>query len=171
MERQLSHEEQLLESLTEKQRQVLDLLLEHKTSKEIARVLRISPHTVDQRIQFAREKLGAQTRSEAAVAYRRLLEICGQLTYEDSGIAPAEVPTHDPSALQGSEARPRQRTQAQSAPSADTEMDYAVVRELFEGRHASLVRLGAIIAIAVLLVILVVGGLAILAELSRLMAG
>ena len=62
-----------LSGLTEKQRQVLDLLIDHKTSKEIARELRISPHTVDQRIQFAKDKLGARSRSDVAVIYRRLL--------------------------------------------------------------------------------------------------
>jgi hypothetical protein len=62
---------------------VLDLLIEHKTSKEIARELGISPHTVDQRIQFAKEKLGANSRSEVAQLYRQLVEICGQLTYQD----------------------------------------------------------------------------------------
>src|SRR5262245_49126162 len=77
-----------LGGLTDKQREVLDLLLEHKTSKEIARLLRISPHTVDQRIQFAKDKLGANSRSEAAVAYRRLLETYERTTYDDSGIAP-----------------------------------------------------------------------------------
>jgi hypothetical protein len=49
-------------------------------------------------------------------------------------------------------------------------LDYAVVQELFEGRHGTLVRLGAIVAIAVLLVIVVVGGVAILSQLSLLMA-
>lgn len=44
-----------LQGLTRKQRQVLDLLIEHKTSKEIARRLSISPHTVDQRTQFAKD--------------------------------------------------------------------------------------------------------------------
>src|SRR5690242_15958530 len=76
-----------LVELTAKQREVMDLLIQHKTSKEIARRLSISPHTVDQRIQFAKEKLGANTRSEAAVAYRRLVETYGQLTYDESGIA------------------------------------------------------------------------------------
>lgn len=37
----------LLDQLTAKQREVLDLLIEHKTSKEISRQLGISPHTVD----------------------------------------------------------------------------------------------------------------------------
>ncbi len=60
--------------LTDKQRQVLDLLIQHKTSKEISRALGISPHTVDQRIMLSRAKLGVSTRSEVAQAYRRLID-------------------------------------------------------------------------------------------------
>jgi DNA-binding CsgD family transcriptional regulator len=164
-------EHNLLASLTAKQREVLDLLLEHKTSKEIARILQISPHTVDQRIQFAKDKLGAQSRSEVAVLYRRLLEICGQLTYEDSGIAvPAGAP-HDVPAQPVPSLETGQGSGTQSTPPADAELDYAVVQELFEGRNGTLVRLGAIVAIAVLLVIVVAGGLAIIFQLSRIMVG
>lgn len=43
-----------LVELTAKQREVLDLLIQHMTSKEISRQLGISPHTVDQRIMLAR---------------------------------------------------------------------------------------------------------------------
>jgi hypothetical protein len=50
------------------------------------------------------------------------------------------------------------------------EADYAVVPELFEGHYGTLIRLGAIIAIAVFLVFVVLGGLAIFSELSELMA-
>src|SRR3546814_10544321 len=51
--------------LTEKQRACLDLLIERKTSKEIARILGISKPTVDQRITAARIILGAANRDEA----------------------------------------------------------------------------------------------------------
>ena len=78
-----------LASLTPKQLQVLDLVLEHKSSKEIARVLGISPPTVEQRIVAARSKLGASTRGELARAYTQLRASCGDkpgnsLPYEES---------------------------------------------------------------------------------------
>jgi DNA-binding CsgD family transcriptional regulator len=165
------NEQQLLASLTAKQREVMDLLIEHKTSKEIARILNISPHTVDQRMQFAKDKLGAASRNEAAVIYRRLVEIYGQSTYEDSGIAEPDPEPHDGPVPQGSAFETVQGTRTQSTPPADAELDYAVVQELFDGRHATLIRLSAIVAIAVLLVIVVVGGLAIISQLSLLMAG
>src|SRR6187455_753788 len=87
MGREHSEVEFMLAGLTTKQREVLDLLIEHKTSKQIARQLGISPHTVDQRIFFAKEKLGAGSRSEVAVAYRRLLGVSGRVTYQETRIA------------------------------------------------------------------------------------
>ncbi|HYD23271.1 MAG TPA: helix-turn-helix transcriptional regulator [Croceibacterium sp.] len=156
--------------LTAKQREVLDLLIEHKTSKEIARLLRISPHTVDQRIQFAKDKLGARTRNEAAAVYRRLVETYGQVTYEESYIAQRLPAMDNPLGTQGPLPDRSHRERTHSDQPLGTVADYAVVPELFEGRYGTLIRLGAIIAIAVFLVILVLGGLAIFSQLSELMA-
>lgn len=80
------------DTLTEKQRAVLDLVLEHKSSKEIARNLGISPHTVDQRIATARRKLGASTRAELARRYARHRSAYEETTYQSSYV---EVPGAD----------------------------------------------------------------------------
>jgi DNA-binding CsgD family transcriptional regulator len=160
----------LLGELTVKQREVLDLLIEHKTSKEIARLLRISPHTVDQRIQFAKDKLGARSRNEAAAVYRRLLETYGQVTHENSYVAYGAAGVDNGDGTQGPLPERSHWERTRSAQPASTEADYQVVPELFDGRYGTLVRLGAIISIAVLLVILVLGGLAIFSQLSELMA-
>ena len=64
----------------------------------------------------------------------------------------------------------RRRERTYPGQPRETETDYAVVPELFEGRYGTLMRLGAIIAIAVFLVFLVLGGLAIFSQLSELMA-
>ena len=171
MGRQQSDGEIVLSGLTAKQREVLDLLIEHKTSKEIARRLGISPHTVDQRIQFAKEKLGATSRNEAAAVYRRLVEICGQMTYDDSYVASAFAGFDNGRGTQGpffdSSRRERARPRAELYSDVGS---YQVVPELFEGRFGTLIRLCAIISIAVFLVILVLGGLAIFSQLSELMS-
>jgi DNA-binding CsgD family transcriptional regulator len=52
--------------LTEGQKDCLRLVDDHHTSKEIARILGISPFTVDQRLDAARRKLQAVTRRDAA---------------------------------------------------------------------------------------------------------
>lgn len=158
-----------LANLTAKQREVLDLLLQHKTSKEIARHLRISHHTVDQRIQFAKDKLGASTRNEAAVAYRRLLKVYEGTTYEDSGIAGSPHAADDAVGDRALLTRPSSPDWTESDAIRKAEADYQVVQGMFDGRHGSWVRLGAIVVIAVLLVLLVLGALATLSQLSLLM--
>lgn len=159
-----------LAELTAKQREVLDLLIEHKTSKEIARLLRISPHTVDQRIQLAKDKLGARNRNEAAALYRRLTETYGQMTYENSCIAEAVLRLDNGGGTQGSLPEHGLRERTPSEPTLGAEVDYQVVPELFEGRYGTLIRLGAIVAIALFLVLLVLGGLAMFTQLSELMS-
>lgn len=77
-----------LNRLTGKQRACLDLVIEHKTSKEIARILDISKHSVDQRLATARDVLGASDRNEAAFIYRRLRETYDPMTYDPVGIPP-----------------------------------------------------------------------------------
>lgn len=71
---------ELLGQLTEKERAVLDLVLQHKPTKQIARELGVAPNTVDMRLRSAREKLGAPDRNSAARAYTNLLTTCGKTT-------------------------------------------------------------------------------------------
>lgn len=52
--------------LNDGQRHCLRLVLAHHNSKEIARELGVSPHTVDQRLRTAMRILGVQSRFEAA---------------------------------------------------------------------------------------------------------
>ncbi len=79
------------------QRQCLALVDQHLSSKEIALRLRISPHTVDQRVRQALQILGVEKRGEAArmiscelrasmdPAYQRLIH---QPPYIDDAPAP-----------------------------------------------------------------------------------
>lgn len=52
--------------LSDAQRDCLRLVAEHRSSKEIARLLMISPHTVDQRLKRATNILAVDSRFEAA---------------------------------------------------------------------------------------------------------
>jgi DNA-binding CsgD family transcriptional regulator len=70
-----------LAALTDKQREVMNLVCEDFSYKEIARKLRISVRTVEQRVAAARSRLGTRDRASTARAYRRLMAICGQTTY------------------------------------------------------------------------------------------
>ena len=71
----------LLEGLTDKQIAVLDLLCEHRSSKQIARSLGIAPNTVDQRINSVRAKFGTVDRAATVREYQCLKRICGESTY------------------------------------------------------------------------------------------
>lgn len=60
----------LLDALTDKQREVLALVSEGMTSKEIARKLSISESAVNQRIEVIRQRLGGLSRAQIARIYR-----------------------------------------------------------------------------------------------------
>lgn len=174
--------------LTAKQREVLDLLIQHKTSKEISRLLGISPHTVDQRIMLARAKLGVGTRGEVAQAYRRLLEIYEQPVYGLSHVGfpplPAETSERDDVGVDrsgtGTLPLAPQATGIEGKVSGSTPGGYDpqgkdgivyhhVLPEMFDGPYGTLMRLGFIVAITALLILIVLGGLSMFAELSSLL--
>ncbi len=178
--------------LTAKQCQVLDLLIQHKTSKEISRLLGISPHTVDQRIMLARAKLNVGTRSEVAQAYRKLLDATVKTTnpdiYQRSIYGSSDVAVVDncgqgewqegvetaPSGHRTAElhrAGSSPRPMAQFLPEESSRGYYNVLPEAFDGRMGTLLRLGAIMLITVFLTLIILGGLAIYAELSQMLDG
>ena len=180
------------QGLTAKQCEVLDLLIEHKTSKEISRLLGISPHTVDQRIMLARAKLRASTRSEVAQAYRRLrseteksvaFDTYEQSIYGSSQVALLTESGQDgwregadrtsseafPVPLEAMETSPQQR--AEFRPDYPPREYYHVLPEAFDGRIGTLMRLGAIAMITVFLTLIILGGLAIYSELSHMLDG
>lgn len=66
-------------ALTQRQRDVLDLLVQDKTNRQIARALGISAHTVKFHVQSACEALDVRSRVGAAVAWARfaLTPTCG----------------------------------------------------------------------------------------------
>jgi DNA-binding CsgD family transcriptional regulator len=157
-----------ISQLTSKQRQVLDLLLEHKTSKEIAQLLAISPHTVDQRIQFAKRRLGVTSRSELARTYRELRISCEQMTHEESHISGAEkglqVSLQDE--WQAAIDPEPPQTEAVGFSSAN----YRLVPELFEGQLGKWVRFISILAATFLVLLIMLGGLAAYTSLASLIA-
>lgn len=163
--------------LTSKQREVLDLLIQHKTSKEISRILGISPHTVDQRIMLARAKLNVASRSEIAQAYRRLIEIYEQPVYGLSHVGFPPLPDHVP-VREGVNVltKPEPDPTAASLPGIErfevrrsSEAYYHVLPEMFDGPHGTLMRLGYIAVITVFLILIVMGGLTMFAQLSSML--
>lgn len=59
-----------LDDLTEKQREVVLLLLDERSTKEIARIIGISPSAVEQRLKTIRHRYGDISRRELQRRYR-----------------------------------------------------------------------------------------------------
>ncbi len=174
----------VLTSLTDKQRAVLDLLIEHKTSKEISRILGISHHTVDQRIMLARAKLGGATRGEVAQAYRRLVtnssataSIYERSVYDFSAVALPFAPYQEPVREDRTDWTQSPPSRLDARPSGVFHSDevlaepyHRVLPEMFDGPYGTYVRLGTIAAFAMFLILIVMGGLAMFAQLSQIIA-
>lgn len=60
-----------MERLTDREREVLDLIAEGMTNKAIARTLQISPSTVKAHVERVISKLGVADRTQAAVMVAR----------------------------------------------------------------------------------------------------
>jgi DNA-binding CsgD family transcriptional regulator len=158
----------LWKRLTHKQRECLDLLLEHKTSKEIARSLRISKYTVDQRLDYARKLLGASNRAETAVKYGRLKQTCDRVACHPVEISdPAEVvPTHC-----SNEDFEASATEAGSEPTHATFTAYkSWFKDLRRRDHSIYHRVMIMIVLLVLGIIVITAGLNIAQSLTRLIS-
>lgn len=144
-----------LNVLTAKQREALDLLVQHKTSKEISRALGISPHTVDQRIHSAKRILGTATRGELAQKYLQLCEARDGTAGGQSDIARPP----------GADGNLRAQPPAEAAPLA-----YRVGPALFSGPEGTIFRVVAIIAIALLFALTALAAMAIYSVVAKALA-
>lgn len=155
--------------LTAKQRACLDLLLERKTSKQIAIALDISKPTVDQRITTARHILGAVDRDDAALRYARLKQIYDRVAYDPVHIpppprlVPSDFPDGDPS-------EPMQ-VNARSAGVRGSWGAGLPFGKVGSHDHGSSARLVIVAAMLVAIVIILLGGLGIGQALTRLLSG
>jgi len=61
--------------LTKREKEVFDLLIQNKTTKEIAETLNISEKTVRNHISNAMQKLGVKGRAQAVVELLKLGEL------------------------------------------------------------------------------------------------
>jgi DNA-binding CsgD family transcriptional regulator len=87
-----------LDRLTEKQRECLRLVYAHKETKEIARLLGLSPDGVNQRIKTAMNTLGVGRRRDAA---QIVAEAEGLGTYPPLVHAPRDIAAAPNSAMLG----------------------------------------------------------------------
>jgi DNA-binding CsgD family transcriptional regulator len=153
--------------LTKKQIETLELLVKHKTSKEISRELGISPHTVDQRIESAKRRFGVTSRSQLAQAYLDQKRLCHPLTYEESHIARAPLSIQSIQRDKG-DAPVMFVTQVDREEShlITTSPRARIVPALFEGPKGTLHRILAIMGSAALLALTILAVITIYIEIS-----
>ena len=164
-----------LRRLTAKQRAVLDLLILHKTSKEIARDLEISHYTVDQRITAARKKLGVTSRNELAVAYRKIRDASQKLSHKAAYQSPhVELPAGHRDEVSGASGNldrsPDDPGSINSESGVLTEINFRVAPEIIEGRYGVYFRLAAMGLLTIMMLVIALGGLAAFGQLSDLMS-
>ncbi|MCJ2188935.1 LuxR C-terminal-related transcriptional regulator [Novosphingobium beihaiensis] len=160
-----------LESLTPKQVEVLDLLIMHRTTKEIARELSIAPNTVDQRINAVRDKWGTANRKDTARRYSQLLEQCGKTTCGFSRVDPQEqgaedserdLPVDPVFVLSDASALRRHQDWYEDMESAPAGL------EALDARFGRAGRIGAVLVLALVMALTLVSSLAIAEALGRL---
>lgn len=151
----------LLDALTAKQREVLALVAEGMTSKEIARKLGVSESAVNQRVEVVRQRLGGMSRAQIARSYRRTSTLV--LT----------IPTSNSLTGKSNQLLPEGEQAQQSLPEGVEDAvvisggEFGVLQPstlppVFHGRDAKLVRIAAVVLIAagflaVLVLLLVIG--------------
>lgn len=155
--------------LTEKQRACLDLLLERKTSKQIAIALQISKPTVDQRITTARNILGATDRDDAALRYARLKRTYDQITYDPVHIPPA--PSLVPSDFADGDPSGPTEAEAGTVGSAGSWGAGLPFGKVGSHNHGSSARLAIVAAVIAAIIFSLLGGLSIAQALTQLITG
>jgi len=163
-------------ALTDKQRAVLDLLVQHKTSKEIARVLGISPYTVDQRIAAARKKFGAETRNELASVYMQTSGVISDAdVYQRSVYHSSQVEIEGAVADRAIGFGTKSDVPSDTHEALDRENRnlpvayHRVVPESFEGRYGFIWRIAAIVGITLMLLFAILAGFAMFGQLSDML--
>lgn len=155
--------------LTAKQRACLDLLLERKTSKQIARILGIAKPTVDQRIATARAVLGVEDRDQAALRYAELKAIYDRVIHDPVGIpvpprlVPSDFPDGDSAMLTALNDR--------ASDIEGSSGSHPPFGDIWRPDHSPKTRAMLLAAMLVMAAFLILAGLAIGNALTTLIAG
>ncbi len=158
---------EVLADLTPKQEEVLDLLLQHKTTKQIARELHIAPNTVDARIAAVREKWGTTDRKATARVYSHLLETCEKTPCGFSSLATDRLQNQELFRdLPGSPVFTV--ADAQTFGHWPVHPESRTVLEALDSRFGKAGRVGAVLGLAMTLAITLVAMLAVAEVLGRL---
>jgi DNA-binding CsgD family transcriptional regulator len=118
-------------------KECLRLAAQHYSSKEIARMLGISKHTVDQRLRHATQQLGASSRFDAARRFAELegrdppISMCDQMIYNAADMSlPSFGSSYGSSDSEQDPLPDRNVSRLQDAPSAFSLGDHSSLEAL-----------------------------------------
>ena len=161
-----SPDEAVFSAATDKQRQVLDLLAENRTTKEIAAHLGVSDSAINQRIDPLRHRLGGITRAELTRRYRAFAaEMTAAASCEQFTGERFQVETPPPGLqIRRRDDRPgRYRFEDSMGlayePPRGERPELRIVPRLLDGKHAGLARGIAVLLLLLLIVASLVLGL------------
>jgi DNA-binding CsgD family transcriptional regulator len=168
-----------LSGLTAKQREVLSLIADNRTSKEIAGYLGVTESAVNQRLETIRTRLGGVPRAELARLYRQLSQMefdevttCNSLTVDNIQLTDVPLTGNDEFGKQRVEAFRGDgwRTEAEMAagPPLKTASEAKLVPDMLEGKNGSLNRIAVIVGIATGLLVIFLACLGVAQALSAL---
>ena len=151
--------------LTTKQREVLALVADNRTSKEIASLLGISESAVNQRIEMVRSRVGGLPRGELARLYRQsiverrpdfpqIIETCQKIQVSDSALPGNESAAESAVSLNagGSHRRSAVKQDGTGLPATLFQADNPWLWR--KNSATALVRLGVLAAIAAIALVL-----------------
>ncbi|TCM22409.1 DNA-binding CsgD family transcriptional regulator [Novosphingobium sp. PhB165] len=164
---------EVLPLLTEKQHEVLSLVAENRTSKEIAWELGISESAVNQRIEGVRNRTGSPPRAELARVYRQYQKLpdaaCNPLPDKNPQVSPIDVAAEEwGQDEQGDRLRLADGVTFRVEAPWHAEPVDRLVPEVLDGPDAGLNRMAAMVLIAGGLLLVAVFGLDLATALSRL---
>lgn len=165
-------------SLTDKQREVLELLAENRTSKEIAARLGVSDSAINQRIDPLRQRLGGVTRAELTRRYRSSVPhpsgagSCEVFTGQNFQVETPAGDGHE-SVREDRPGRYRFEDSLSFAhePPWSERSELKVVPRLLDGKHAALARGVTMLLMLLLIVSSLVLGLAAAQALTGTLGG
>lgn len=165
-----------LADLTDKQREVLSLIADNRTSKEISGYLGVTESAVNQRIETIRARLGGVPRAHLARLYRQLVrqettdsgaeETCNPITADILQLTQLPLAADSDGGSQGGAFLDGMQDGPGTSPDRDVAVP-RVVPAMLDGRHGTLNRIVAVVAIAVGLLVLVLVTLGVAQALNR----
>ena len=167
--------EQLLSTLTEKQRTTLDLLSQRLTGAEAAERLGISESAINQRFEKIRLKLGGGTSKSICAKHRNFLDKIAEKPVENPTAGKFHLPPKADVAEQGAGNDADIQFEIADAmtfevpePWTRKQVEVRVVPEVLEGRNATVSRWMLAIGLAIGMTVLTVVSLTVAAQLTEL---